>query len=72
MVASDARLIDLTRGGSAVAAGELFDRYWPLAWKAAYAITADRSLADDLAQDAVQRAFAALDRFDQTRPFGRG
>lgn len=70
MVASDALLIDLTRGGSRDAAGELFDRYWPLAWKAAYAVTADRALADDLAQDGVQRAFGALERFDQTRPFG--
>jgi RNA polymerase sigma-70 factor, ECF subfamily len=66
----DARLIELTRNGSAEAAGELFDRYWPQAWKAAYAVTNDRAAADDVAQDAVQRAFAALGRFDDSRAFG--
>lgn len=70
MAVSDARLIELIRDGSAVAAGELFDRYWAEAWKAAYAVTAERASADDVAQDAVQRAFAALDRFDESRPFG--
>ena len=69
MAVSDARLIELIRDGSAVAAGELFDRYWSEAWKAAYAVTAERASADDVAQDAVQRAFATLDRFDESRPF---
>ena len=67
---SDARLIELARQGSAAAAGDLFDRYWTDAWKAAYAVTADRAAADDVAQDAVERAFKALDRFDDARPFG--
>jgi RNA polymerase sigma-70 factor (ECF subfamily) len=66
----DPDLIALARKGSAEAAGALFDRYWPTAWAAAYAVTADRALADDAAQDAIQRAFGALDRFDVTRPFG--
>jgi RNA polymerase sigma-70 factor (ECF subfamily) len=66
----DPELIGLARAGSAEAAGALFDRYWDHAWRAAYAITADRALADDAAQDAVQNAFAALGRFDETRPFG--
>ena len=66
----DTELIDLARKGSAEAAGALFDRYWDHAWRAAYAVTADRALADDAAQDAVQRAFGALDRFDDSRPFG--
>ena len=70
MAVSDARLIELIRDGSALAAGELFDRYWAEAWKAAYAVTAERASADDVAQDAVQRAFAALGRFDESRPFG--
>jgi RNA polymerase sigma-70 factor, ECF subfamily len=65
----DFQLIALTREGSSEAAGALFDRYWEHAWRAAYAVTADRTLADDAAQDAVQRAFAALDSFDETRPF---
>ncbi|HEU0303939.1 MAG TPA: sigma-70 family RNA polymerase sigma factor [Gaiellaceae bacterium] len=66
----DPELIALARTGSAEAAGVLFDRYWDHAWRAAYAVTADRALADDAAQDAVQRAFGALDRFDETRAFG--
>jgi RNA polymerase sigma-70 factor (ECF subfamily) len=65
----DPELIALAREGSADAAGALFDRYWVLAWSAAYAVTADRALADDAAQDAIQQAFRALDRFDETRPF---
>ncbi len=67
---SDMELVPLARAGSAEAAGVLFDRYWAHAWKAAYAVTADRGLADDAAQEALVRAFGSLDRFDETRPFG--
>jgi RNA polymerase sigma-70 factor (ECF subfamily) len=66
----DHELIGLARKGSVEAAGVLFDRYWPTAWSAAYAVAADRALADDAAQDAIQNAFGALERFDETRPFG--
>jgi len=66
----DTELIALVRSGSADAASALFDRYWTHAWRAAYAVTADRSLADDAAQEAIEKAFGALDRFDETRPFG--
>jgi RNA polymerase sigma-70 factor, ECF subfamily len=66
----DPELIGLARKGSAEAAGTLFDRYWQTAWTAAYAVTADRAVADDAAQDAIQQAFRALDHFDVTRPFG--
>jgi RNA polymerase sigma-70 factor (ECF subfamily) len=65
----DTELIVLAREGSADAAEVLFNRYWAHAWRAAYAVTADRSLADDAAQEAIERAFAGLDRFDETRPF---
>ena len=66
----DSELIGLAREGSLEAADVLFDRYWEYAWKAAYAVTADRTLADDAAQEAVADAFCALGRFDTTRPFG--
>ena len=66
----DTDLIALVRTGSRHAAEVLFDRYWLHAWKAAYAVTADRASADDAAQEAMERAFGALDRFDETRPFG--
>ena len=52
-------LIELAREGSHEAAGALFDRYWPFAWRAAYAVTLNRTLADDAAQEAIGRAFAA-------------
>ena len=67
---SDARLIELARRGSRDAAAELFTRHWRSAWRAAYVVTGRRELADDVAQDAFERAFAALGRFDESRPFG--
>ena len=66
----DHQLIASAREGSHEAVEVLFDRYWPTAWAAAYAVAADRGLADDAAQDAIPSAFRALDRFDETRPFG--
>jgi RNA polymerase sigma-70 factor (ECF subfamily) len=66
---SDAKLVELARRGSRDAAGELFSRHWPGAWRAAYAVTGRRAMADDVAQDAFERAFAALSRFDERRPF---
>ncbi len=65
----DTELIVLARNGSSEAAEVLFDRYWAHAWRAAYAVTADRGLADDAAQEGMMKAFGALDRFDETRPF---
>jgi RNA polymerase sigma-70 factor (ECF subfamily) len=66
----DTELIVLARQGSSEAVEVLFDRYWPHAWRAAFAVTADRQLADDAAQEAIENAFGALRRFDETRPFG--
>src|ERR671926_934252 len=66
---SDAKLVELARHGSREAAGELFSRHWRRAWQAAYAVTGRRAMADDVAQDAFERAFAALSRFDDRRPF---
>jgi RNA polymerase sigma-70 factor (ECF subfamily) len=67
---SDAQLVRAARSGSRAAAAELFDRYWTDAWRGAYAITGRRALADDIAQDAFERAFASLGRFDESRSFG--
>lgn len=58
------------RSGDRDAASALFRRYWHDAWRAAFAITGRRSLADDVAADGFERAFAALGRFDERRPFG--
>jgi RNA polymerase sigma-70 factor, ECF subfamily len=65
----DALLIALAQRGSLDAVAELFERYWPVAWQAAFAVTGNLTRADDAAQDAIQRAFAALDRFETGRPF---
>jgi RNA polymerase sigma-70 factor, ECF subfamily len=65
----EARVVALARRGEQAAVEELFERSWPLAWHWAYGVTGDRMLADHVAQEAVHRAFRALDRFDPERPF---
>jgi len=65
----DADLVSAAAKGDRNAAGELFSRHWPGAWRLAWGVTGRRELADDVAQDAFERAFAALTRFDRTRPF---
>lgn len=67
---SDRDLVRRARRGDREAAADLFRRYWRDAWRAAFAITGRRALADDVAADGFERAFAALDRFDEHRPFG--
>src|SRR5919108_728643 len=65
----DALLVALAQRGSLDAVAELFERYWPVAWQAAFAVTGNRARADDAAPDAIQRAFASIDRFEVGRPF---
>jgi RNA polymerase sigma-70 factor (ECF subfamily) len=67
---SDRELVRKARRGDREAAAALFRRHWRDAWRAAYAITGRRSVADDVAADGFERAFAALERFDDRRPFG--
>lgn len=66
---SDRDLVRAARRGDRDAAAALFRRYWPSAWRVALALTGRRAMADDVASDAFERAFAALDRFDERRPF---
>jgi RNA polymerase sigma-70 factor, ECF subfamily len=68
-MATDAELIASASRGSDEAFETLFRHYWPLAWQWAYALTGNRTRADDLAQEAFARAVAALPRFDIERPF---
>jgi RNA polymerase sigma-70 factor (ECF subfamily) len=65
----DGRLVARARDGDARAAEELAERHVRAAWRAAYAITGRRDLADDAVQDGFERAFGALHRFDLSRPF---
>ncbi|HKS77254.1 MAG TPA: sigma factor, partial [Gaiellaceae bacterium] len=62
---SDRDLVRRARHGDRDAAAALFRRYWRDAWRAAFAVTGRRSLADDVAADGFERAFAALGRFDE-------
>lgn len=67
---SDPDLVRATLAGSGEAADQLFDRHWPRAWKAAYAVLGDAHGADDAAQRAVERAYRALDQFRLDGSFG--
>jgi RNA polymerase sigma-70 factor, ECF subfamily len=49
---------------------ELFRRYWPASYRAAYFVVYDRAAAEDIAQEAFLSALRALHRFDRQRPFG--
>jgi RNA polymerase sigma-70 factor (ECF subfamily) len=69
MAGDDRELVRAARRGDRDAAAELFRRHWTGAWRAAYGVTGRRALADDIAADAFERAFAALSRFDDRRPF---
>ena len=70
MATDEAIVIEHARRGSPDAVSSLYRRYYPLAWQWAYALAGERARADDVAQDAILRAFRALDRFDPQRPFG--
>jgi RNA polymerase sigma-70 factor (ECF subfamily) len=65
---ADALLVAQLRAGSEEAARVLFRRHWPAVWRAAYALTGRRSLADEIAQETFVRALAALGRVDADRP----
>jgi RNA polymerase sigma factor (sigma-70 family) len=67
---SDQDLVERANAGSADAYAALFARHWPTTWKAAFAVTGRRELADDAAQDAFIRAATELTQFDPRRPFG--
>lgn len=52
----DQDLVQAMRRGDEHATTVLFRRAWPGAWRAAYALTGSRAAADDIAQDAFERA----------------
>jgi RNA polymerase sigma-70 factor (ECF subfamily) len=67
---TDEELVLKALAGSEVAAADIFRRYWTSTWRVAVGILGNRAAADDVAQDAMQRAFQALGQFDTTRPLG--
>ncbi len=66
----DAILVRLVRRGDREATARLAEKYWPVAWKAAYGVLFDRALSDDVTQESLDRAIRSLDSFDETRPLG--
>lgn len=68
--ATERDLVVAARDGDVEAGEELARRFFPHAWRAAYAIVGDRWGADDATQDGFERAFRSLGRFELGRPFG--
>jgi len=66
----DPRTLARARGGDLGAFEDLVRQYQGDVWRFAYHFTRDRSLADDVTQEAFLRAWRSLDRFDLERPFG--
>jgi RNA polymerase sigma-70 factor (ECF subfamily) len=48
----------------------LFQRHWPVAYRAAFLIVHDHAGAEDIAQEAFLAALRHLERFDRRRRFG--
>lgn len=67
--ATEQELIRQAVAGSADARAELFRRHVTRAWRSALLVTGSHAHADDATQDGFIAAFAALDRFDDSRPF---
>lgn len=67
---SDRELIQALRAGSSDAAEEIVRRYMPDAYRAAYYMTGNRQLAEDVVQDAFERALRSINSYDLDRPFG--
>lgn len=55
--------------GSATACEELFERHWLAAWRLAFSLSGSRTVADDIAQDAFERAFRGLGGFNGRSSF---
>lgn len=64
MTSNESRLVRRSLAGSGDAAAALFRRHWPDVWRVAYTVLGDRASADDIAQEAMIRAFTNLDSFD--------
>jgi RNA polymerase sigma-70 factor (ECF subfamily) len=63
----EAQLVRRAQRGETEAVEELFAHLWPRCHRAAWLITQDRAAAEDVAQEGLVAAIAALDRFDRSR-----
>ncbi|HEV2813249.1 MAG TPA: RNA polymerase sigma factor [Solirubrobacteraceae bacterium] len=66
--AAEDDLVDRARGGDAAAYGEIVRRYQQIAFRTAYAIGGDAAEAEDAAQEAFLKAYAAMPRFRRGAP----
>jgi len=64
----DPEVISQMQAGSLEALGILYDRYNPMVFRTALAITGDQDAANDLLQDVFLRLFRFADRIDLERP----
>jgi RNA polymerase sigma-70 factor (ECF subfamily) len=65
----ESRLVELARQGDAGAFGQLVRTYQQVAFRVAYLISGDAADAEEIAQDAFLKAYAALARFQPEAPF---
>jgi RNA polymerase sigma-70 factor, ECF subfamily len=68
-VNDDQRLVAAAVAGSERAGAELFARHWVAAWRVALSVTGSSAAADDIAQDAFERAFRGLAGFNGQSSF---
>lgn len=69
MTNDDRQLVAEAAAGSRAAGAELFERHWDAAWRLAYSLSRERATADDIAQDAFERAFRGLESFNGRSSF---
>lgn len=67
---SEHELVDDASEGSVDALTELFRRHWTEVYRLALGLTGNTSSAEDVAQDAFERAFRRLGQFDRRSSFG--
>jgi RNA polymerase sigma-70 factor, ECF subfamily len=65
----DRKLVAEAAAGSLPAGEELFARHWLAAWRLALSVTGNTDAADDVAQDAFERAFRGLASFNGRSSF---
>ena len=68
-VHDERRLIAEAAAGSTAAGEELFARHWTSAWRLALSVTGSATAADDVAQEAFERAFRGLAAFNGRSSF---
>jgi RNA polymerase sigma-70 factor, ECF subfamily len=68
-LSDERQLVAEAAAGSPAAGEELFSRHWLAAWRLAFSVTGSAAAADDVAQDAFERAFRGLSGFNGRSSF---